>query len=740
MNPAPASRALTAPHIERAPMRAHPWFGLWRGLLMAVLPGMQFFWSLHNPPPWVHAARRRRRMLLLVVALFASMALALLLAAAPPSPSIAWMLHAALGVLLLAWVGAGLATALMGAMVLLRGDAHGLNLRQPQAPIDARARTAIVMPICNEDIATVFSGLRATCESLTATGALRLFDFYILSDTTDPALRAAELRAWERLRAMLGDGPVGAGGRVFYRWRRRRTKRKAGNVADFCRRWGQRYRYMVVLDADSAMRGETLVSLVRLMEENPEAGIVQTLPQAYGHSTLHARVQQFAGRVTGRLFALGMAYWQLGESHYWGHNAILRVEPFMNHCALAPIRGRGALAGDILSHDFVEAAMMRRAGYEVWLAPQLEGSWEQQPPNLLDELQRDRRWCRGNLQNATLIAEPGWRPVHRTMLAVGALSYLMAPLWLLFVVLGGIAAATGAGDASSGWLWGLTLALLLLPRLLGVACVRLRGEQAEYGGTFKLAASALLELLVSALLAPVRMLAHTAFVLGPLTGLRLEWQSPPRDANVIAWRDAFARIGLLAAPVMLLVLLALPARELLTPHLAALMLPLTLAVPLAVIGSHPRLGAFLRRLRMLWVPQEHRPPRTLARAIEQLGFRDLVPPPRPLPLVPSLARSSSRWSMALASVMMFTVVGLAPRPAANSEMPAALQTQLDLFAALQALPRFEPRQLLADNAAPSKRPRAALRTRPARMIDDSLRERARDAVRRSLAAEAFDPV
>jgi membrane glycosyltransferase len=273
-----------------------------------------------------------------------------------------------------------------------------------------------------------------------------------------------------------------------------------------------------------------------------------------------------------------------------------------------------------------------------------------------------------------------------------------------------------------------------------VACVRLRGEQAEYGGTFKLAASALLELLVSALLAPVRMLAHTAFVLGPLTGLRLEWQSPPRDANVIAWRDAFARIGLLAAPVMLLVLLALPARELLTPHLAALMLPLTLAVPLAVIGSHPRLGAFLRRLRMLWVPQEHRPPRTLARAIEQLGFRDLVPPPRPLPLVPSLARSSSRWSMALASVMMFTVVGLAPRPAANSEMPAALQTQLDLFAALQALPRFEPRQLLADNAAPSKRPRAALRTRPARMIDDSLRERARDAVRRSLAAEAFDPV
>jgi membrane glycosyltransferase len=259
----------------------------------------------------------------------------------------------------------------MGAWVMHRGDRHGLGLRNAHAPIERGARTAIVMPICNEDVATVFAGLRATCESLAVTGVLSLFDIYLLSDSADPAVRAAEQRAWQRLRQTLGDGAVGDGGRVFYRWRRRRTRRKAGNIADFCRRWGRNYRYMVVLDADSIMHGDTLVALVRLMEQHPRAGIVQTLPQGFGHGTVHARLQQFGNRVTGRLFALGMAYWQLGESHYWGHNAILRVAPFMRHCGLGPLPGRGGLAGEILSHDFVEAALMRRAGYEVWLAPHL---------------------------------------------------------------------------------------------------------------------------------------------------------------------------------------------------------------------------------------------------------------------------------------------------------------------------------------------------------------------------------
>lgn len=187
----PSRSPRTAPSIQRAPMRARPWFGFARGLLTALLPGLRFFWPLQHEPGWLIAAERRRRALLLAVALVASVAAALLLETAPADPSPVWWAYAGLGVLLLAWVGAGLATALMGARVLLHGDRHALSLDDARAPIDAGARTAVIMPICNEDIATVFAGLRATCESAAATGALRLFDFYILSDTSDPALRAA---------------------------------------------------------------------------------------------------------------------------------------------------------------------------------------------------------------------------------------------------------------------------------------------------------------------------------------------------------------------------------------------------------------------------------------------------------------------------------------------------------------------------------------------------------------------
>jgi membrane glycosyltransferase len=725
-------------------MRATPWFGLLRGSLLALLPGLQFFWNVQSPPAWVFAAQRRRRALLLTIVLLAGIALALVVQSAPPDAGIAWMLYAGLGVLMLAWVGAGLATALMGALVLLRGDSHALRMTNETAPIDASARTAVIMPICNEDISTVFAGLRATCESLAATGALKLFDIYILSDSSNPAVREAEMSAWQRLRTLLGDGEVGDGGRVFYRHRRRRTKRKAGNVADFCRRWGGNYRYMVVLDADSTMHGETLVSLVRLMEQNPRAGIVQTLPQAYGHNTLHARVQQFTSRVTGRLFALGMAYWQLGEAHYWGHNAILRVEPFMRHCALAPIEGRGGLSGEILSHDFVEAAMMRRAGYEVWLAPQLEGSWEQLPPNLLDELQRDRRWCQGNLQNAQLIAEPGWRPAHRVMFAVGALSYLMAPLWLLFVALGAVAGVVGGSHGIA--LWVLTLVLLLTPRALGVAAVWLKGEHADYGGRLRLVTSALLELVVSALQAPVRMIAHSTFVIGTLTGLRLEWKSPPRDATAIGWRDALRRIGLLAAPVGLIAVLALPSDALSAPHLMPLLAALLLAVPLAVLSSHPTVGAALRRMHMLWVPEERRPPLTLRRALEQRGFADLVP----LPTLPPMAQPPrvfapahalrsprvQRFGLAMGSAAVAMFVALTPRYAVTPEVPVSLERQSDLYSALPTA-ELTSSLMFASDDGPRKPMMRTVRgdTRPARMIDEALRQRARDAVQRSLTID-----
>ncbi len=631
-SPLAPSRSLvpTAPPIVRGSMTPRPWQGFTRSVLKALKPGAGKTTSSSTdtsttpagasaPLAWERVARLRRRVLLALIVLSTALATTVLANAQPAQvhPALQW-LQTGLFALLFAWVSAGFFTALMGFGVLMRGDPHAMSRHTVHGDsLSANARTAIIMPICNEDVATVFAGLRATCESLAATGAGRLFDVYILSDSSDPAIRAAELAAWSTLRAALGNR------QIHYRWRQRRTQRKAGNVADFCRRWGRNYRYMVVLDADSVMSGDCLVTLVRLMETHPTAGILQTLPQACGHATLHARAQQFASRVTGRLFTAGMQYWQLGEAHYWGHNAIIRVEPFMKHCALAPLPGRGGLSGDIMSHDFVEAALMRRAGYHVWLVPDLAGSYEQQPPHLLAELQRDRRWCQGNLQNARLIAEPGLHAVHRGMLATGAMAYLSAPIWLAYVALGaalwlmeGHVFLTPQGDLSVGvtGLWAGTLAMLALPRVLGMLAVVLKGKQRFYGGTFKLIQSSVLEAGLSALQAPLRMAAHTLFVVSALTGWAIEWKSPPREAQAVSWRAAagyFAMPGLLALCLSAVLAWVNPPALL---WLIPVGLPLLLAIPFTAWSSRIDLGERLRNLSLLLVPEESWSPSVLRRA------------------------------------------------------------------------------------------------------------------------------
>lgn len=719
-------RDTNAPPLKRGHMPSVPWLGWRRGVMLALRqacrPGGRPD-ATATQAPWYAAASRRRGVLLALVAALAVLAFTLQWNATPSERSPLWWAQVLLCTWLFAWVGIGVATALMGAWVAWRGDRHALAPPAAGGRIDAGARTALLLPICNEDVAAVFAALEATCESLAATGALPLFDVFVLSDTSEPGSRAAELRAWRLLRERLGDG-TGPAARIHYRWRRHRTKRKAGNVADFCRRWGRGYRYMVVLDADSTMHGDTLVALVKLMEANPRAGIVQTLPQTAGGVTLHARAQQFAAGVTGRLFALGMAFWQLGEAHYWGHNAILRVEPFMRHCGLARLPGRGGLAGDILSHDFVEAALMRRAGYEVWLAPSLTGSWEQHPANLVEELQRDRRWCQGNLQNLRLVAEPGLAGAHRAMLAVGALSYLVAPLWLVFVGLGSLGLA-GASTAMSA----CTLALLVLPRALGVAVVAARGEAARHGGGARLLGSAVLELLISALLAPVRMLAHTGFVLGALTGWRLDWKSPARSAAALAWRDALARIGSLAWPALLVMLLLSGGDALRDWRAAPWLLPLLLAVPLAVLGADPRRGRAGRGL--LAVPEEQAPPRVLARSTEWHAFAHLMPAAAAPVGAPDAARrrrraSTGPWLGAALAIL----VALLPRPALGPGRPSAWPGSIGLMTWTEAAAEIRP-EAVRPRAPATLRARSMRPTRPARMIDDAVRQRAADYVARA---------
>ncbi|QEL10764.1 glucans biosynthesis glucosyltransferase MdoH [Kushneria phosphatilytica] len=544
--------------------------------------------------------------------------------------------------LLFCWVSSGFWTALMGFFQLLKGrDRYSISASAAgDEPIGEEARTAIVMPICNEDVKRVFAGLKATYESVQRTGYGDRFEFHVLSDTYDPDLAVEENHAWLRL-----CREVGGFGRIFYRRRQRRVKRKSGNIDDFCRRFGARYRYMVVLDADSVMSGSCLKRLVQLMEANPDAGIIQSAPMAAGGTNLYARMQQFATRVYGPLFTAGLHFWQLGESHYWGHNAIIRVEPFMYYCSLAPLPGKGSLSGEILSHDFVEAALMRRAGWGVWIAYDLPGSYEEMPPNLLDELQRDRRWCQGNIMNFRLFLVRGMHPVHRAVFLTGVMSYLSAPLWFLFLALSTTLLAlhtmttpqyfTEPMQLFPSWpewhpgravaLFSTTMTLLFLPKILSVLLICIKGAR-DYGGSARVVLSMIIESLVSMLLAPVRMLFHTRFVLMALLGIEVKWKSPDRESSDTPWREAARRHGgqtLLGIAWTLFVLWLDPLFLLwLWPIVGALML----SIPVSVMTSKVGLGLGARRIRMFLIPEEARTPRELRSTRHNVRFAQRRPP------------------------------------------------------------------------------------------------------------------
>jgi membrane glycosyltransferase len=666
------ARLVTTPKLARVSMVPRPWrhrAGIGLPLHAQTGPFIQKTADHDDVTPpggaarkrWYHVANRRR-IVLIALALAQTWLATMLMSAVLPYHG-QQPLELAILVLfaiLFTWVSMGFWTALAGFLVLARGgDRYAISRTAAGGtPIAPEARTAIVMPICNENVPRVFAGLRATFESLARTGELAHFDFFVLSDTSAPDARVAEIAAWH---ALCRD--VDGYGRIFYRWRQHRIKRKSGNIADFCRRWGSRYRYMIVLDADSVMSGACMTTLVRLAEANPDAGIIQTAPRAAGRDTLYARMQQFATRMYGPLFTAGLHYWQLGESHYWGHNAIIRVAPFIRYCALERLPGKGALSGEILSHDFVEAALMRRAGWGVWIAYDLPGSYEEMPPNLIDELKRDRRWCQGNLMNFRLFLMKGLHPAHRVVFMTGVMAYLSAPLWFLFLLLSTLQLGVHTlvlpkyfvepyqlfprwPEWRPEWAMGLvaaTATLLFLPKLLSVLLVT-PVRALRFGGGIALIASVGGEILASALLAPIRMLFHTRFVVAALAGWSVQWKSPPREDAQTSWGEAVRRHGLHSAfgvawaagvywlnPAFLWWLL---------PVVGALML----AIPVSVLTSRATLGDRFRRARLFLIPEETNPPPEIQATLAHLRntpapptFADAVVNPALNALVAALA-------------------------------------------------------------------------------------------------------
>jgi membrane glycosyltransferase len=493
-------------------------------------------------------------------------------------------------------------------------------------------RTAIVCPIKNEDSAHVFANTQAMYESIKEIGASHLFDTYVVSNSDDPDCWVEEEMAWHALSQETDQ--------IFYWKRQRAMGRKTANIAEFCDRWGTSYEYMVVLDADSLLTADALISLVNLMEHNPRAGVIQLPTTFVNIRTLFARIQQFANWAHGQVAWWGDRSWQGRAGPYCGHNAIVRLAPFMANCELPRLSGRPPLGGELLSHDFVEAALLGRAGWDVWFVPEVSGSYEECPPTIIDYVRRDRRWCQGDMQNLRLLFTPGLPFVSRLRFVISALQFVSAPLFLTLLVLlwqwstmvGGTT-SVGCGTLSDAYgscaidyqgmlpffiplvVWGAT-------RMIGLTAVLL-ANRGRAGGMSVLRAvfSAVLEQLISTLTAPILVFSHTRFVVEVLSGRDGGWSTQrhvsrrPCLRRTVSFHASATAIG-----VVMLSVVTLFAPPLLW-WFAPMLVGWILSTPLSLLTGSASVGRLASRFRLFVTPHEDVLPPVVARARE---LRDIM--------------------------------------------------------------------------------------------------------------------
>ena len=556
--------------------------------------------------------------------------------------------------ILLAWIAFAFVSALAGfaAAFANRRDILAFDVDGPLPSLSSR--TAMLLPTYNEDPDAVMVRLRAMVESVDDTGQAEHFDWFLLSDTTDPDIWIGEEAAFVALREAC------RGARLFYRHRADNTARKSGNIADWVRRFGAAYDHMIILDADSLMSGATVVRLAHAMEHAPLIALIQTLPVIVNARSLFARLQQFAGRLYGPVIAAGNAWWHGCDGNYWGHNAIIRVAAFARDAALPELRGRKPFGGHILSHDFIEAALMRRAGWGITMTVDLGGSFEEVPPSLLDYAARDRRWCQGNLQHLAVLPARGLHWVSRLHLLTGIGAYVTAPLWLTFLVLGILISLQAnfvrpeyfpkdfalfptwpAQDpVLAAQVFGATIGLLLVPKLL--ACFTTlftRAERRGFGGGLRLCAGVLTETALAALIAPSMMIFQSVAVIEILLGRDAGWQVQRRSDGGVTRQEIYRKF---AAPTVCGVIMAASAAAVSLPLLAwmsPVIAGLVLAIPIGLLTSRRMSGTGL-----FTTPEDVSPPAVLIRA-KQLA--ELSSPQRGAALVqlrqdPELCRQHVR--------------------------------------------------------------------------------------------------
>ncbi|MDP8984035.1 MAG: glucans biosynthesis glucosyltransferase MdoH [Pseudomonadota bacterium] len=489
--------------------------------------------------------------------------------------------------------------------------------------------TALVMPVYNEDPVRTTAALAAMAEALKEIGAHRSFEIVVLSDSTNADSWIRETAAIHRLRAALTSVMP-----VWYRRRWLNAARKAGNLEDFVTRWGGRYEHMIVLDADSLIDAPTLLGLVQGMDADPALGILQTAPQLIGARTFFGRLQQFAACVYGPVITRGLAAWSGDSGNYWGHNAIIRMKAFAENCGLPLLPGRKPFGGHVLSHDFVEAALMRRGGWKVRMTTDLGGSWEESPPSLIDVAVRDRRWAQGNLQHLKIIGTAGLSFTSRLHLGIGIMSYLSSPLWLVMLMIGFALAVQSHlirpeyfnhdFQLFPSWprfnvelmmnLFWFSMLVLLVPKMLGLirALLSTRIRRGS-GGVIGVAASFLLETVLSALYAPILMLVQSRHVMEVFMGRDSGWKPQRRDGGSTTWSDAWEfhkRHTLLSCMTAAIVYFLSPA---LLAWVSPALVGLVFAVPLSRASGSTSLGLALSKIALLRIPEELEQPALVAR-------------------------------------------------------------------------------------------------------------------------------
>ena len=444
------------------------------------------------------------------------------------------------------WVSLSVSTVIVG---LLRLAIVPRRLRETHAPRPSQA-VALLVPVYNESPASVFGNIQATLKELAHRGGEDSYSAFILSDSFESETIYQEHQAFLALRAACPPGIE-----VYYRRRETNTDKKVGNLADWLENWGGAYDAMVVLDADSLMSGAAIRHLTRALADDPDAGLIQSYPLVIGAETLFGRIQQFSNAVYGWLLAEGLAVWSQREGNYWGHNAIIRTRAFADSARLPYLRGLGGRSRLILSHDFVEAGMLRRAGWTVRFLPNAGGSFEEAPQTLIDYVLRDRRWCRGNLQHLRLLTVKGFHPITRFHLLQGAVAYLLSPAWLILIAIWAIIGREGVVTTSyfsaanplhpiwpentqmAGWGYLLFIyAMLLVPKITGMIALAMNRQNRQiYGGLGPLISSVLFEITCSILYAPILMVQQSLSVFRALVFRSEAWTPQARSTARYGW-------------------------------------------------------------------------------------------------------------------------------------------------------------------------------------------------------------